>query len=286
MKKNLLGKAIFAGCVRNCEVWLPKVLSNIKKYSSYFLESHFIFIENDSTDNTKNILKDWCNNKNYSSLSFDGLKDIPQRGLRLEKARNTYIKIIKDSKNLKKYNYLIVLDCDDASIFEIEKNSILKAIDFLNSNKNIAAVFSNQRGLYYDMWTLRHEVLCPGDAWEEVLDYTMENKVSDQIAYENTFKKRKFSLNENEKPLEVNSAFGGFGIYKMNYVLDNKRSYIGSKVKQINKNQSIKWQVCEHVEFNLGIKDLGGKLFILPYLINGENKGGEFPASAFRYFIF
>ena len=59
MKKNLLGKAIFAGCVRNCERWLPKVLTNIEKYSSYFLKSHFIFIENDSTDNTKEILKKW-----------------------------------------------------------------------------------------------------------------------------------------------------------------------------------------------------------------------------------
>ena len=67
MKKNLLDKAIFAGCVRNCENWLPKVLTNIEKYSSYFLESHFIFIENDSTDRTKDILKK-CN---YSNLMIE-----------------------------------------------------------------------------------------------------------------------------------------------------------------------------------------------------------------------
>ena len=36
----------------------------------------------------------------------------------------------------------------------------------------------------------------------------------------------------------------------------------------------------------MGIKDLGGKLYILPYLINGENKGGEFRPSTYRYFIF
>ena len=74
----------------------------------------------------------------------------------------------------------------------------------------------------------------------------------------------------------------------MHYVLNNQNSYVGSKNKIINKNinQVIKLQVCEHVQFNLGIKDLGGKLYILPYLINGENKGGDFPASTFRYFIF
>ena len=73
---------------------------------------------------------------------------------------------------------------------------------------------------------------------------------------------------------------------KWNMFLNNQRSYVGSKTKKINKNQSIKWQVCEHVQFNLGIKDSGGKLYILPYLINGENKGGDFPPSTFRYFIF
>ena len=286
MKKNLLGKTIFAGCVRNCERWLPKVLTNIEKYSSYFLESHFIFIENDSIDNTKEILKKWYKNKNSSSLSMDGLKEIPRRGLRLEAARNTYLKIIKDSNSLKKYDYLIVMDLDDASIFEIEKKYILKSIEFLNSDKSIAGVFSNQRGMYYDMWTLRHKTICPVDVWEEILDYKIKNKVTDEIAYECTLKKRKFNLDENNSPLEVDSAFGGFGIYKMDYILKNQKPYIGSKTKKIDKNHTIKWQVCEHVQFNMGIKDLGGKLYILPYLINGENKGGEFRPSTYRYFIF
>ena len=149
-------------------------------------------------------------------------------------------------------------------------------------------MFANQRGLYYDMWTFRHKTMCPVDVWEEVLDYSMKNKVSDEIAYENTLKKRKFYLNENDPPLEVDSAFGGFGIYKIHYVLKNKKFYIGLKSKIINKNknQIIKWQVCEHVQFNSGLKDIGGKLYILPYLINGENEEGDFPASFFRYLIF
>ena len=286
MKKNLLDKAIFAGCVRNCENWLPKVLTNIEKYSSYFLESYFIFIENDSTDNTKEILKKWYKNRNYSSLNMDGLNKISRRGLRLEAARNTYLKIIKDSNSLKKYDYLIVMDFDDASVFEIEKKNLLRSIKFLNSDKNIAGVFANQRGIYYDMWTLRHKTICPKDVWEEVLDYSIQNRVSDEIAYENTLKKRKFKLKENDSPLEVDSAFGGFGIYKMNFVLNNQSSYVGSKTKRIKDSKEIKLQVCEHVQFNLGLKDIGGKLYILPYLINGENEGGDFPASTFRYFIF
>ena len=151
MKKNLLGKAIFAGCVRNCEPWLPKVLNNIEKYSTFFSENHFIFIENDSTDNTKNIINKWISNKEHSNTCLDGLKKVSKRGLRLEKARNTFLNIIKNSNNLKNYDYLIVMDFDDASVFEIEEKNIISAIKFLNSKENIAAVFANQRGIYYDM---------------------------------------------------------------------------------------------------------------------------------------
>ena len=99
----------------------------IKNVQISFLKNHFIFIENDSTDNTKEILEKWYKNKNCSSTNMDGLKNIPKRGLRLEAARNTYLKIIKDSNNLKKYDYLIVMDFDDASIFEIEKKNLLKS---------------------------------------------------------------------------------------------------------------------------------------------------------------
>ena len=135
MKKNLFGRAIFAGCVRNCERWLTKVLVNIEKYASNFLESHFIFVENDSTDKTKEILRKWYKNRNFSSPNMDGLKKVPRRGLRLEAARNTYLKIIKESNNLKKYDYLIVMDFDDASIFEIEKINLCRSIDFCCQNK-------------------------------------------------------------------------------------------------------------------------------------------------------
>ena len=69
----------------------------------------------------------------------------------------------------------------------------MKSIDFLNSDKSIAGVFANQRGMYYDMWTLRHKTICPVDVWEEILDYTIKNKVTDEMAYEYTLKKRKFN---------------------------------------------------------------------------------------------
>jgi hypothetical protein len=139
------------------------------------------------------------------------------------------------------------------------------------------------------MWTLRHPVLCPHDIWEEVFDYSFKNHVSDEVAFNETFKRRLFSLSPDASPVEVDSAFGGFGIYKLSYVLQNKNPYLGSKVKLLqnpNPFQIVRWQVCEHVHFNLGIRNLGGKLFILPQLVNANNARGYFPPSSWREFLF
>ena len=48
-------KVVFAGCAKNCSEFLPKVLDNIKFYSSFFRDSYTIVVENGSIDNTKEI---------------------------------------------------------------------------------------------------------------------------------------------------------------------------------------------------------------------------------------
>ena len=52
-------KIIFTGAVQNAENYLPAVIMNIENLTKLFSEAAYIFIENDSTDNTKKILKDW-----------------------------------------------------------------------------------------------------------------------------------------------------------------------------------------------------------------------------------
>ena len=45
----------------------------------------------------------------------------------------------------------------------------------------------------------------------------------------NLLKKKTFSFERKHSPIPVQSAFGGFGIYKMKYVLINKNKYIGTQ---------------------------------------------------------
>lgn len=284
-------KVIFVGVLRNCMPHLNAVLFNMNRLSNLFSEVGYVFIENDSTDNTQQIIKEWGRSKNnFFFVNFDGLAAIPQRGLRLEFARNAYLELIKSKTQFSDFDMMIVMDMDDANIFTINESSVREAINFLYSEHDYAAVFANQLGTYYDMWTLRHELMCNVDVWEEVFDYVLLNNCSDEEAFNATFSNKIYSIKENEPPLEVDSAFGGLGIYKMNFVLKNKNPYLGSRLKILpTKNgepRFCRFEMCEHVHFNLGIKNSGGRLFIFPKLINGVNFNLKFPSSAYRQFIF
>ena len=136
-------KVVFAGCARNCSDFLPKVLDNIKFYSSFFKDSYTIVVENGSIDNTKEILK-----KNESKqdvvLFQDDLNNLPYRGQRLEKARNLIIETIKQNSNLINCDLFIMLDLDDMGTYRIDEKNILDSIQFLFSKDEIAARFHHR----------------------------------------------------------------------------------------------------------------------------------------------
>ena len=81
------------------------------------------------------------------------------------------------------------------------------------------------------MWALRDEKYCKNDFWAEVLqNICAEAYPIDQISPEilekvrdSYIKKKTYSFNINQEPINVHSAFGGFGIYKMENVLNNNR---------------------------------------------------------------
>ena len=284
-------KVVFAGCARNCSNFLPKVLENIEFYSSFFSESYMVIVENGSTDKTKEILKDNKNKKNFF-LFEDDLNKLPYRGQRLEKARNLIIETIKKNTNLFSCDLFIMLDFDDIGTYRIEEKNILDSIKFLFSKEEIGAVFANQLGTYYDMWTLRDQKYCKNDFWVEVLQFLINNKNSkDKISKsnieevkKNIIDKKTYSFEKNHPPIKVESAFGGFGIYKMKYVLKNNRKYEGTQIVDLisrdQKRLKVKYQKCEHVNFNQGFIDQNLELYILPNLINRDYEKNVFPPSA------
>lgn len=288
-------KAVFAGCARDCAAMLPGVLDNIGRMSQLFAESAFIFVENDSRDSTKNALQSWCRGKSNARLvSLDGLAaSCPFRIIRLEIVRNRYLSLVRS--DFRTYDYLFILDCDEVNAAPIDLHAVERAVEFLQNDTACAGVFGNSAETYYDMWALRHPQQCPGDVWEEVCDYAIAHGVPDAEAFRQTFATRTFALPPTQAAFEVDSAFGGFGIYKISSLLRNRRSYLGHKTKVVrepapdlngNAEKIFGWQCCEHVAFNTGFRELDEKLFVLPYLINCRASGTTFNPAFWRTLLF
>ena len=287
--KNL--NVVFVGCARDCGDTIQKSLENIKIYSSFFNLTYQVIVENGSKDKTREILKKNKNQNNFY-LFEDHLNELLYRGQRLEKARNAIIKKIKSNNDLSKCDILIVLDLDGSGNYLIDEKNILDAIKFLYSKVSIGAVFANQLGTYYDMWTLRDDKYCKNDFWAEVLKgitkkILPKEKITNEIISEvkkDYIDKNTLSFDKDSPPIKVKSAFGGFGIYKMNYVLKNKRYYQGTQIVDLtfkdNTQAKIKFQKCEHVNFNFGFLDQNLELYILPNLINRKFLEVTFPAQA------
>ena len=102
--------------------------------------------------------------------------------------------------------------------------------------------------------------------------------------------KKIFSFDPSMSPILVESAFGGFGIYKMKNVLNNVNKYKGTQsIEVISKDEKkikLKYQKCEHVNFNQGLAEQNLNLYILPYLINrGHEKQFFLPEVAINLII-
>jgi hypothetical protein len=292
MRPRFRNRAVFVGCARDCAATLPHALRNISNIAKLFAESAFVFIENDSGDSTKSVIQNWCRTRPTARLiSLDGLSEsCPFRTIRLETARNSYLSLIRAEFN--EFDYLFVLDLDEVNAGLIDIHAVERAVEFMARDRNYAGVFANSETYYYDLWALRHPVHCPRDIWEEACDYALAHRVTDEEAFRQTVVKRFFRISpQSLTPLEVDSAFGGFAIYKIKSILDNKRSYFGQKIKTIRLPPSedpkeFGWQCCEHVAFNAGFRELGQRLFVLPGLVNFDAAGLNFLPSFWRSLSF
>jgi hypothetical protein len=268
----LTGKksAVFVGCARDCEQHLDGVLANIANAAGRVARSGFVFVENDSRDATAAKLRSFGRGLENFELAVFANQDAlyPMRTERLAALRNHYLDVIRGSA-LRHFDYLFVYDMDDVNAARQSVENIVQALDFLDSAPDHAAVFANQLNYYYDVFALRHAIKCPGSAWEEVFDYVRTHRVSDEVAFKATYAKRMFNIDPATPLIEVDSAFGGLGIYKMRYVLEGR--YVGTRTKTCVEDgytRRLLWQVCEHVNLHAAIRQRAGRLFIAPWMIN------------------
>lgn len=272
---------VIAALARDCEKSLPKMIDLIEELRDNFVWSQVVVVENDSEDNTKNILFEWEAKKPYVKIisrnfgtltipeqSDDGIKPLVSFH-RIEKMamyRNIYMNYIKCIQHDIDNVVIIDLDIDSFSLAGVVQ-SILKCKD------NCGAIFANgitvrkifgivYSKIFYDVFAVYEYPIV------DVFSYT-EKTLSE------TLKRVTYYL-KNKHTYSVISGFGGISVYNYKAILN-----LEYKVKSNGINESE--AICEHIPFNIEIIKKGFENFISRELevIYGKHSFG----SILKYYL-
>jgi glycosyltransferase involved in cell wall biosynthesis len=218
-----MSKIAFCFIVKDGEKYLEKNLIKIIDLGNDISSEYRIYYaENDSTDNTINILQQFkkkYNNINGIHLNIDGLHstflcknynnyNCSNRTRRLAFLRNS---VLNQAKQWHTCDYIIMIDLD---FIDFDKKQFNKMFNIINNNSNIDGIFGmsvNENNYLYDYSSIKP-------------------------IYKIFYILNKYKL------IKVESAFSGFGIYKM--------KSIGKIQYNLNTNR------IEHIDFNKKLNNL------------------------------
>jgi hypothetical protein len=255
-------RIIFAGPARDVAPFLEGVTRNIEAFATRFAAWAVVMVENDSRDDSKARLRAWMEKARGLGavravlIDMDGLAAQTERTNRIAAARNRILQEIEQDAELSRFDLLAMMDMDIPNSYPARPEKFAAAAGFLEDHEDVAAVFPNQLPLYYDLWTLREKNWCPGDCWDEVA--AAAPSLGAEAAIAKYVYDRQIYLDPARPPLEVDSAFGGIGIYRLSAVLG--RRYAGLKPDGT--------AASDHVALHETIRREGGRFFILPGFLN------------------
>lgn len=255
MTGRSLDSAVFVGTARDCARWLPDVLANLAKLSQLYDRTAFIFAVSDATDATATLLRNWMGKERAGKVLDLGelAGRFELRTERIAFARNACLEEVRGSA-FAEYGHLVVADMDDVLAAPLDLGSYVRAAEWLDASPDRAAVFASASPCYYDIWALRHPTWCPHDCWHRI--WGRPGGESFEAAKFREVFARQIVLPPQMEPIEVRSAFGGLGLYRMPYALNAR--YLGLDAEGR--------EVSEHVAFNEAIASAGGRLFVFPDL--------------------
>lgn len=246
-------RACITGCIRNLYEGRECIVNIVHQFKTALPGCIFVFVESDSTDGTREWLKEFNRIEKSVYVIFAGdLKStIPSRTARIAHCRNLYLKFI--NRYTDKFDILIPVDLDSA----LQLPDGFKDICDRFIESSYTAIFGNTP-IYYDIWALRSKE-CPTDCWIEIRREMAKGR-SREKARTKYVKSHQKAISPTSPWINVQSAFNCIGIYKLAHL--KNAGYWGL---QIDPNEQIV-EMCEHVHFHRMLSRFGCKFAIAPNL--------------------
>lgn len=254
-------RIIIVGTVRDCGKELRNSLPDIIRLAREFEQYKIILYENDSKDDTINVVNKFT--KKDPNIILINEENIPgKRTERIAHGRNILVNEVRKKYN--DHNFMIMMDLDynPPNILKSLRDVVEKIPDHWG-----AATAVSSYG-YYDWWALRcSELGLTHDCWnapKEELDKIrcperqcagLRHGAGYHCAW------GKFAQQLKSKNQKVESAFNGVGIYRINMIPPDAK-YEGRDEKGE--------EVCEHVSFNKKIPNI----YIFPELVTSTWDSG------------
>lgn len=238
-----MNNIIFAGLAKNCRENLKKNIEFIERFNAQFprLNIFILILESDSIDGTKEYLKK-LNSKKIDVSSVDNLdKKYIYRTEKISHCRNILLEKIKQNYMSKELLY-IPLDLDIDIFKYIDEDNFFNLIKKFEENDDVNVLFPYGYPYYYDIHALRApgwNMKSPWEVVKSVNKYLVIGKIISRYLF--VYKKQK-KYKAQKKLINVESAFGGIGIYK---VYNNELEYATYSIDINLGNNS-----CEHTAFN------------------------------------
>jgi hypothetical protein len=262
---------LVTGIVRNVASTIERDVFVIQRALSNFHTVKWFLVESDSEDKTVDQLsKISLTNKNFRFTSLGSIQNLAlPRTVGMAKARNRYLQELREHPEYQSVDILAVSDFNGLNR-KLTQDSVASCFDVGSWD----ACFANQSGRYYDIWALRHPIWSPNDCWQQHAFYRKYYKIP-EFALSASLKSRMIRIPRKSDWIEVDSAFGGFALYRSDAI--GNAIYEGLTAEGI--------AICEHVPFHSEMRKNQKKLFINPAMINAKSTDHIFRMNVFSTVI-
>ena len=242
------------GLTRESASYIRKEVTRLNNLFPSDVEVVWHVVESDSQDSTLRELEKLSTSlANFTYSSLGQLAEvIPDRTSRLAACRNKYLDWLNSLE--KKPKYLLILDLDRAN----SKLTWNKIRACLMLDLDWDAVFANQK-FYYDILALRCSTWNDCDPFAQAASLEKMG-FSSRDAIRLAVTDKMVSIPKTSRPIPVESAFGGAGIYKIESL---SRTFRYSGAMSASK-------VSEHVPFHAAMVKGGRALFMVPMFYNAK----------------